>query len=138
MAGGKSPTGKQGGKQAEHTHVTLEDVKGKFINHILRSVYTDRSDSYFVSDFDVGSIGTYSNIIGIGHFIGIGIGQCECTVNTEKCLYLCNIFKFINTTSCFIVEHLLCFFLGVAYDKTLSELEDVAKDFDAIFGQVVK
>ena len=46
----------------------------------LRSVHTDRSDSYFVSDFDVGSIGTYSNIIGIGHFIGIGIGQCECTV----------------------------------------------------------
>ena len=28
--------------------------------------------------FDVGSIGTYSNIVGIGHFIGIG--QCECTV----------------------------------------------------------
>ena len=47
---------------------------------MLRSVHTDRSDSYFVSDFDVGSIGTYSNIIGIGHFIGIGIGQCECTV----------------------------------------------------------
>ena len=28
MAGGKSPSSKQGGKQAEHTHVTLEDVKG--------------------------------------------------------------------------------------------------------------
>ena len=46
----------------------------------LRSVHTDRSDSDFVSDFDVGSIGMYSNIIGIGHFIRIGIGQCECTV----------------------------------------------------------
>ena len=29
LAGGKSPSGKQGGKQSEHTHVTLEDVKGK-------------------------------------------------------------------------------------------------------------
>ena len=45
-----------------------------------RSVHTDRSDSDFVSDFDVGSIGMHSNIIGIGHFIGIGIRQCECTV----------------------------------------------------------
>ena len=39
------------------------------------SVHTDRSDFDFVSGFDVGSIGMYSNIIGIGHFIGIGIGS---------------------------------------------------------------
>ena len=45
---------------------------------VLRSVHTDRADS----DFDVGPIGMYSNIIGIGHFIGIGIGQCECNVTT--------------------------------------------------------
>ena len=82
MAGGKSPTGKQGGKQAEHTHVTLEDVKGKFINFILSR-----------------------------------INNCTCVLLHR--VELLTIF---------------CSFLGVAYDKTLSELEDVAKDFDAIFG----
>ena len=45
---------------------------------MLRSVHTDRFDSYFVSDFDVGSMRMYSNII------GIGIEQCECTVKHSQ------------------------------------------------------
>ena len=49
----------------------------------LRPVHTDRSDSYSASDSDTGYTGMYSNIIGIGHFIWIGIGQCEWTVKHQ-------------------------------------------------------
>ena len=49
---------------------------------MYKSVHTDRSDSFSASDSDKGSIGIYSSIIGIGHFIGIG--QCEHTIRMDS------------------------------------------------------
>ena len=63
--------------------LSIENIL-RFTDRAYANVHTDLSDSDFASDFDVGSMGMYSNIIVIGHFIGIGIGQCECTVNYIK------------------------------------------------------
>ena len=42
-----------------------------------RLVHADPSDSYSASDSDKGSMEIYSNTIGIGYIVWIGIGQCE-------------------------------------------------------------